>query len=160
MYSLVDGRRMYVPPFVAAKISAAGVRPGVPFLLCKREVTHGNRRTVEYQIETPTGHPVKTEAAALYQNAAAGQTSGVVETRNPMPTQQTSAVSPAPGPDVPASSVALMKMAGCGAVDAVLEIEKYAQSRGMVDFVFGAENVQKIAVTLFMEMNRKAGRAA
>lgn len=52
-----------------------------------------------------------------------------------------------------------MKVAGCGAIDAVLEIEKYAQKKGLTDFTFGADNIQRIAVTLFLEMNRKAGRA-
>jgi hypothetical protein len=57
------------------------------------------------------------------------------------------------------SAVALMKMAGIGAVDAVLEIEKYAQSRGMTDFNFGADNIQRLTACLFIEISKKAGRA-
>ena len=51
-----------------------------------------------------------------------------------------------------------MKVAGVGAIDAVLEVEKYAQSKGLVDFAFGADNIQKIASCLFIELCKKAGR--
>ena len=38
MFSLADGRVMYVPPFVATKIQAEGVGPGERFELCKAQV--------------------------------------------------------------------------------------------------------------------------
>jgi hypothetical protein len=50
-----------------------------------------------------------------------------------------------------------MAAAGRLAIDAVLEIESYAQSRGMTDFAFGADNIQRILVSLYID-SRKGGR--
>lgn len=50
MYKLFDGRVMYVPPVIAAKIEAHGISPGEPFELCKTQVPNGRRRTIEWQL--------------------------------------------------------------------------------------------------------------
>jgi hypothetical protein len=152
MFSLTNGERWYADPFIAAKIKAAGIGAYTPFTITKREEFQGNRRRVEYDIEVireesrpaadarPTVRAVEShdgKAVAVFQGAGASV--------NP----------PAAAP----SSVAVMKMAGLGAIDAVLEIEKYAQSRGMTDFNFGPDNIQKLTACLFIEMSKKAGRA-
>jgi hypothetical protein len=177
MYTLTDDRRMYLPPIVADKIRAAGITAGECFSICKREVKSGNRRTVEYQIET-----------AASGNAAASSTSPLERTvqstiaapETPVSTQSSYPVAsaearrlrsdgnaarslhavpaPAAAPAADSSAVALMKIAGCGAIDAVLDVERYAQERGMTDFAFGADNIQKIASCLFIELCKKAGR--
>ena len=51
-----------------------------------------------------------------------------------------------------------MMAADKAAIDAVLELEAYARRQGMTDFSFGAENLQKIIVTLYIDA-RKGGRA-
>jgi hypothetical protein len=48
MYSLADGRVMYVPPFVANKIQAEGAAAGERFELCKTQVRNGGRRAIEW----------------------------------------------------------------------------------------------------------------
>jgi len=48
MFSLADGRVMYVPPFVANKIQAEGVAAGERFELCKTQVRKGSRRSIEW----------------------------------------------------------------------------------------------------------------
>src|ERR1700693_753941 len=48
MFSLTDGRVMYVPPAVAAKIDAEGIVAGECFQLCKTQIRTGQRRTVEW----------------------------------------------------------------------------------------------------------------
>ena len=48
MFSLSDGRVMYVPPFVASKIQAEGVAAGERFELCKTQVKKGSRRSIEW----------------------------------------------------------------------------------------------------------------
>jgi hypothetical protein len=48
MFTLADGRVMYVPPIVANKIHAAGIIPGESFQLCKASVKTGQRRSVEW----------------------------------------------------------------------------------------------------------------
>src|SRR5580693_2226508 len=51
MFSLTDGRVMYVPPIVAAKIEAEGITAGECFQLCKTQIRTGQRRTVEWQLK-------------------------------------------------------------------------------------------------------------
>jgi len=46
MFSLVDGRVMYVPPIVATKIEAEGIAPGERFELCKAQIRNGHGRSV------------------------------------------------------------------------------------------------------------------
>lgn len=154
MFSLTNGEKWYCDPFIASKIRDAKIGANVPFTVTKREVVNGNRRVVEYEVErimeqslpAADPDPRPTMRAAESPN---GQTSAVFVGAGAV-------VNPAAA--AAPSSVALMKMAGIGAVDAVLEIEKYSQSRGMVDFTFGADNLQKITIALFIEMSRKAGR--
>ncbi len=50
MFTLTDGRVMYVSPFVADKIQAEGVVPGDRFELCKTQVQKGNRRSIEWNV--------------------------------------------------------------------------------------------------------------
>src|SRR3954451_10157668 len=155
MFSLTNGEKWYCDPFIASKIRDAKIGANTPFTVCKREVINGNRRVVEYEVERimdvslappaadpdprPTMHAVESpNTSAVFVGAGA-----VV---NP-------AAAAAP------STVALMKMAGIGAIDSVLEVEKYARSKGMVDFCLGPAEIQDIAATIFIEMNKKGGRA-
>lgn len=50
------------------RIKQAGVAAGVPFSICKREVFHGNRRTIEYEVNNFDGQ----RAEALVKSASAG----------------------------------------------------------------------------------------
>jgi hypothetical protein len=51
MFSLADGRVMYVPPIVATKIKAEGILPGERFDLCKAAVKTGKKGSVEWLLE-------------------------------------------------------------------------------------------------------------
>jgi hypothetical protein len=157
MFTLTDGRRAYLPPFVAQKIADAGIQPGEFFELCRREITLGNRRSVEYQVKTDVAGTLPAKNVPAAPNGASSA-------RNDARVQHIApagaAVHPAPAPAVPAADTAAVAMTAAGrmAIDAVLAIEAYARSRGMADFVFGADNVQKIAVSLYIDL-RKGGRA-
>ncbi len=50
MFTLADGRVMYVPPFVASKIHAEAVAPGERFEVCKTQVKKGSRRSIEWVV--------------------------------------------------------------------------------------------------------------
>jgi len=50
MFSLVDGRVMYVPPIVATKIEAEGIAAGERFELCKAQIRNGHGRSVEWAL--------------------------------------------------------------------------------------------------------------
>jgi hypothetical protein len=163
MYSLTDGRRMYVSPFVADKIRHAGITAGVPFEMCKREVARGNQRSVEYQIrtindvsggaaaETAPHHPIPTATTQQPNHTARLQ----VAASAAVPAVIPAAVPPAAEP----TTIAVLKRAGVAAVDAVLEVESYARSRGMVDFAFGAKNLQKVWLALYIDARKTGGRA-
>src|SRR5258708_4196888 len=50
MFTLVDGRVMYVPPIVATKIEAEGIAAGERFELCKAQIKNGHGRSVEWAL--------------------------------------------------------------------------------------------------------------
>src|SRR5438067_8784678 len=52
LYTLVDGRVMYVPPIVKKKIDEAEIARGELFTITKAERKNGTRRTVEWVIGT------------------------------------------------------------------------------------------------------------
>jgi hypothetical protein len=51
MYSLLDNRVMYVPPYVEQRFQELAIGAGEPLLLCKQEVKDGNRRRAEWSVK-------------------------------------------------------------------------------------------------------------
>lgn len=159
MFSLTNGEKWYCDPFIASKIRDAGIGANTPFTVCKREVINGNRRVVEYEVER-----------ILEQSLAAPPAPPVADVRPTVRASESAdaktvavfagagaSVNPAAGPAP--SSVALMKIAGIGAIDVVLEVEAYARSRGMVDFAFDPGSIQDLVASLFISMEKRGGRA-
>src|ERR1700739_4860662 len=84
MYSLLDNRVMYVPPYVEQRIRELAIAAGEPLQLCKQAKTDGNRKWIEWSVrrapqqplpsgnETAAADPVQTEA----QNHGNGNTNG------------------------------------------------------------------------------------
>lgn len=64
MYSLTDGRVMYVPPAVREKLVELGIRQHEPFAICRAERREGNRRFVDWVVQPD-------ESAAPAQSATA-----------------------------------------------------------------------------------------
>jgi hypothetical protein len=58
MYSVLDNRVMYVPPYVEQRIQ---IGAGEPLLLCKKEVKDGNRKWIEWGVKRA---PAATELVA------------------------------------------------------------------------------------------------
>jgi len=52
LYTLTDGRVMYVPPIVKKKIDELGIGRGELFTITKAEKKNGTRRTIEWVIGT------------------------------------------------------------------------------------------------------------
>ena len=50
LYTLDDGRLMYVEPKVARRINELKITAGEPFSICKREAKIGLQRTVEWEV--------------------------------------------------------------------------------------------------------------
>src|SRR5215472_4493083 len=51
MYSLTDGRVMYVPPIVRDRLLELGIRQNEPFNICRSERREGNRRFVDWVVQ-------------------------------------------------------------------------------------------------------------
>ncbi len=57
MYSLTDGRVMYVPPMVRDKLVELGIRQNEPFAIWRAERREGNRRFVDWVVEPDGWRP-------------------------------------------------------------------------------------------------------
>src|SRR5579862_9883079 len=64
MFTLVDGRVMYVPPIVATKIEAEGITVGEQFELCKARVRAGRRQTIEWRLRRRDSEPQPEQGPA------------------------------------------------------------------------------------------------
>jgi hypothetical protein len=51
LYTLTDGRVMYVPPIVKKKLDELGIGRGELFTITKAEKKNGTRRTIDWVIE-------------------------------------------------------------------------------------------------------------
>src|ERR1700687_5918559 len=57
MYSLLDNRVMYVPPYVEQRFQELAIGAGEPLLLCKKEVKEGNRNRIEWSVKRAPQQP-------------------------------------------------------------------------------------------------------
>src|SRR3974390_714872 len=65
MYSLADGRVMYVPPIVRDKLVELGIRQNEPFDICRAERREGNRRFVDWVVQ-PDGSAAQAQSATAH----------------------------------------------------------------------------------------------
>lgn len=162
MFSLDDGRRMYLPPFVAAKIYAAGIPAHREFALCKREVTHGNRRSIEWIIEDANAsvNPCQEATPARTQS----EHTQVATPRSKAPQTQNSAAlaiaaqlaeSLAQPPHD--NAIDAMIAAHCRAIDVAIAAETYGRTKNF-NVEYTAEDVRAIAATIFIEQNKEGRR--
>lgn len=190
MFTLVDGRKMFLAPHVARQIEGSGVAAGEEFKIVKRDVAKGNKRIVEFAIELgagsskPPAPPAVGTAStpSVSPKAAVKAAAPVIASELRSPSSGASryqpsgsepppivwadeSAAPEPKAALPSalraldlSTVEFMKLAGRGAVDAILDTEAYARSKGLTDFVFDGDAVQKIMVSLYIDL-RKGGRA-
>src|SRR5271169_3738039 len=80
MYSLLDNRVMYVPPYVEQRFQELAIGAGEPLLLCKQEVKDGNRNRTEWSVKRA---PQQPQASA--NGTAAGDSVVVVPTPGQQP---------------------------------------------------------------------------
>ena len=62
MYSLLDGRVMYVPPYVEQRLQELAIGAGEPLILCRREVTAGDRHKIEWSVRRAPQPPQTLES--------------------------------------------------------------------------------------------------
>lgn len=157
MFSLDDGRRMYVSPFVAEKIYEAGVSAHTPFTICKREVSHGNRRSVEFQIEThnaagtaqaPTAAPIAPESS---------QTKAIAISNSYTDASTTPKPAAAPAAATVDAETAAMLDAHKRAIYVAAMAEAYAAEAGLA-IRYAAEDIRAIAATLYIQAAKGGAR--
>ena len=61
LYTLTDGRVMYVPPIVKRRIDELGIARGELFTLTKAEKKNGTRRTIEWLVAAGEGEGKDTQ---------------------------------------------------------------------------------------------------
>jgi len=76
MYSLTDGRIMYLPPIVRDKLVELGIRQNEPFNICRAERREGNRRFVNWLVQaSATARREAEQSPTNLDNAAGALTS-------------------------------------------------------------------------------------
>ncbi len=138
MFTLVDGRRTFLPVSAAEQIRRAGITARVPMEIVKLAED-------EYQIRCLGGGAASTAPSATttttHQNSNA-----------PAPTVTRIYTAPAAAPQADASfSPASARLMAClkGAIDAAIEAEAYAERQGL-ELRFSSEDIRTMANTLAM----------
>jgi hypothetical protein len=147
LYTLTDGRVMYVPPIVKRKIDELGIGRGELFTLTKAEKKNGTRRTIEWLVAAgERGEGVQTRDPQVTgrprRNGAAGEAvAGNGHAR------RASASTDAKGFLVTGQGQFLLQ-ALAAAVDAAATTERYATSCG-VELQFTSEDVREIGLRIY-----------
>jgi hypothetical protein len=148
LYTLTDGRVMYVPPIVKRKIDELGIGRGELFTLTKAEKKNGTRRTIEWLVaagergERDTQTSEQEVNGRQRRNGAAGEAVAAKgHARRP------SASSDAKGFLVTGTGQFLLQ-ALAAAVDAAATTERYATACGM-ELQFTSEDVREIGLRIY-----------
>jgi len=143
MFTLSDGRVMYVPPFVANKIQSEGVAAGERFELCKTQIRKGNRRSIEWTVRRldPSAYEPETQLerelrASIEQVASNGNGNVHHDTHSD---------------DSPASTTKL-EHALKTAISAAYNAERYGAELGYV-VRFDADAIKSMAITVLINMS-------
>jgi hypothetical protein len=157
MYSLTDGRVMYVPPIVRDKLLELGIRQNEPFNVCRAEHREGNRRFVDWVVQphsaaspTPSAHshtdapgsPLNGDSGAGFKTNGNGNGNGGGKLAG-----------------VPASAATAeiaLRAALMASIDAALAAEQYASAHGL-SVRFGSEDLRAMALSLFIQHARDGG---
>ena len=157
MYSLSDGRVMYVPPIVRDKLVELGIRQNESVALCRAERREGNRRFIEWVVQPndsaapphgATGHTDTPRPAVNGDTGArvtaSGYGNGNVHGK------------PASAPISSGTAETALRAALTTSIDAALAAEQYASAHGL-SVRFGSEDLRAMALSLFIQRARDGG---
>jgi hypothetical protein len=169
MFSLSDGRRMYLDPPVAASVEQLGVRPREFFSICKRkgigtghsvrwEVTRldppaGNGAAAQAQAhaappERAYGSNLERQLAKSIEQVERAKANGHGAANGAAPSGLAQVVS------IEAATISSMLRVS---VDALVSTQSYAKKQHGVELAFNEEDVRAIATTLFITATREGG---
>src|ERR1700720_3599568 len=148
LYTLTDGRVMYVPPIVKTRIEELGIGRGELFTLTKAEKKSGTRRTIEWLVAAGRAEEGDTQASTQELNGRRRRNGAVSEAvvgnghaRRP------SASSDAKGFLVTGQGQFLLQ-ALAAAVDAAATTERYATACGL-ELQFTSEDLREIGLSIY-----------
>jgi hypothetical protein len=157
MYSLTDGRVMYVPPIVRDKLVELGIRQNEPFAICRAERREGNRRFVDWVVQ-PNGSAAPSQNAAGHSDAygsSANGDNGARSTANGNGNGNGHG-KPASAPASSSTAETALRAALTASIDAALAAEQYASAHGL-SVRFGSEDLRAMALSLFIQHARDGG---
>jgi hypothetical protein len=157
MYSLLDNRVMYVPPYVEQRLRELAVAAGEPLHLCKQAKTDGNKKWVEWSVRrapqqpraSANGTAAADPAQSKAQNHANGNTNGKPNGSN----QQVVAVMPNV---VNGAGITAMELALNSAAEIAQRVEGRAAAKSY-SLRFSSEDIRAIGLTIFIQATREAG---
>jgi hypothetical protein len=155
MFLLTDGRVMYVPPIVAAKIEAERILPGEPFELCKSEAANEHGRPVEWVL--------KRIDASRKQRCPAKEPETELERRLHASVDWATAKKATPPGDPPRNGTTpppvatKLEHALRTAISAAFNAEKYGAELGYV-VRFDADAIKSMAITVLINMSEGGRR--
>ena len=157
MYSLADGRVMYVPPIVRDKLVELGIRQNEPFAVCRAERREGHRRFVDWVVQ-PNGSAAPSQSAAGHNDTSESPLSGNNGARAKANGNGNGNGhgKPASAPASSSTAETALRAALTVSIDAALAAEQYASAHGL-SVRFGSEDLRAMALSLFIQHARDGG---
>jgi hypothetical protein len=157
MYSLTDGRVMYVPPVVRDRLMELGIRQNERFAICRAERRDGNRRLVDWVVhaEGSAAPPPSATAHSETLGSPANGDDGARLKSNGNGNGNGNGKS-ASTPTRSGTAEAALRAALKASIDAALAAEQYASAHGL-SIRFGSEDLRAMALSLFIQHARDGG---
>jgi hypothetical protein len=156
MYSLTDGRVMYVPPIVRDNLIELGIKQNEPFAICRMERREGNRRFVDWVVQ-PDGSAAPVQSATAHSDTPGSSVKGggahVKANGNGNGNGNGKSAST---PASPRTAETALRAALTASIDAALAAEQYASAHGL-SIRFGSEDLRAMALSLFIQHARDGG---
>ena len=151
MYSLTDGRVMYVPPLVRDKLMELDILQNEPFNICRAERREGNRRFVDWVVQ-PNGSASPTPIANARRDTPESPPNGDGCAR----AKSNGNGRPANVVGAAATAESALRTALMTSIDAALAAEQYASAHGL-SVRFFSEDLRAMALSLFIQHARDGG---
>ena len=159
MYSLTDGRVMYVPPLVRDKLVELGIRQNEPFAICRAERREGNRRFVDWVVQ-PNSSAAPAQSATAHGDMpgspADGGSGARVKPNGNGNGNGNGNSKAANAPTKSGTAETALRAALTASIDAALAAEQYASAHGL-SIRFGSEDLRAMALSLFIQHARDGG---
>ena len=155
MYSLADGRVMYVPPLVRDKLVELGIRQNEPFNICRSEHREGNRRFVDWIVQ-PNGSASPVPSGTAHRETLESSANGDSGVRAKSNGNGNGNGRPANAVTAAGTAESALRAALMASIDAALAAEQYASAHGL-SVRFGSEDLRAMALSLFIQQARDGG---